>query len=250
MADKRAEAEFFNEEYSSNVRSSVGQVYSIIKNRDLYYERLILDDVQGLRVLEYGCGTGSHSLEMARRGAHVVGIDISSVGVDIAREKAEQAGLANAIYEVMDAEAMTFPDASFDLIIGEGILHHLDLEKSFSEIARVLKEDGRAVFQEPLGHNPAIEHFRRMTPRLRTEDEHPLKYSDLKLARRYFHRVDCRYFHLVSFASLALLKTPFFFRAVDMLDRVDAALFRLFPFLGVWSWYTVMTMSAPIRPRR
>jgi SAM-dependent methyltransferase len=245
MADKAAEAQFFDEDYSSSVRASVGQVYSLIRNRNAYYERLIYTDVAGRRVLEYGCGTGSHSLELARRGAEVVGIDISPVGIEKATARAAEAGFANAEYRVMDAEKMTFADREFDLVIGEGILHHLNLNRAFSEIARVLKHGGRAVFQEPLDHNPAIALFRRMTPRLRTKDEHPLRRRDLTHARKFFEAPRYRYFHLTSFAALALLKTRIFYPTVDMLDKVDAGLFKLIPGLGYLSWYVVMELVGP-----
>ncbi len=250
MADKQAEAQFFDQDYSSNSRAVVGQVYSLIRNRNAFYEKLIYTDVAGKKVLEYGCGTGSHSLELARHGADVVGIDISEVGITKAAERANAAGIQDrAEYLVMDAEAMTFPDGSFDLIIGEGILHHLDLDKSYREIARVLKPGGRAVFQEPLGHNPAIEIFRRLTPRLRTADEHPLVRKDLLLAKRYFGRTDIKHFHLTSFAALALLKTRIFYPAVNALDRVDSALFSVLPPLKYLSWYAVMELSAPVPSR-
>jgi len=46
-------------------------------------------------------------------------------------------------------------------------------------------EKGSAIFIDPLGHNPAINMFRRSTPDLRTEDEHPLLLEDFRLAGRY-----------------------------------------------------------------
>ena len=83
-------------------------------------------------------------------------------------------------------------DDSFDLVCGSGILHHLDLPAAMRELARVLRPSGRAVFMEPLGHNPAINAFRNRTPELRTPDEHPLLGKDLKLCRRYFGSVEVK----------------------------------------------------------
>jgi ubiquinone/menaquinone biosynthesis C-methylase UbiE len=241
-ADKAAEAAFFDKEYTEGSRKAVGKIYSIIRNRRLSYEATIYDDVAGKRVLEYGCGTGSHSMEMARMGAEVVGIDISEQGIRVATERAAEANLPNATYEVMDAEEMTFPDCSFDLIIGEGILHHLDLEKCYAEISRVLKPGGKAVFMEPLGHNPAIVLFRRVTPSMRTEDEHPLMKRDLDLARKYFGRVRYEYHHLTSFASLPFVRTPLFHPLVNFFDKVDRGLFKL-PGVGLLSWYAIMELG-------
>ncbi len=242
---QKSEQEFFDHAYDTNARKSVGQIYSLIGNRNKAYEAVIYGNVQGLRILEYGCGSGSHSLEIARLGGIVTGIDISEVGIRQAREKAEAAGVQGADYLVMDAMNMDFPDGTFDMVIGEGILHHLDLEQSYREICRVLKPGGRAIFMEPLGHNPAIEIFRKLTPRLRTEDEHPLVRRDLNLARKYFQPCEFQYFHLTSFAALAFLKAPFFFGMVNFFDKVDRGLFKVIPPLGLLSWYCIMIMTRP-----
>ena len=246
-ANKAAEAAFFDKAYTEDSRAAVGRVYSIIGNRLLSYEHIIYENVADKRVLEYGCGTGSHSLEMARKGADVVGIDISEQGIRLATERAAEAGLPNAAYEVMDAEAMTFPDASFDLVIGEGILHHLDLRKCYAEISRVLKPGGKAVFMEPLGHNPAIVLFRRFTPSMRTDDEHPLMKRDLDFARRYFENVRYEYHHLTSFGALPFVRTPLFRPLVKFLDAVDRGLFKV-PGVGLLSWYAIMELGRSETP--
>lgn len=248
----KSEQEFFDESYASGVREqAVGQIYSITHQRVRDYESLIYDGVAGRRVLEYGCGTGGHSLEIAQRGGIVTGIDISEVGVSMAEAKAREQGLANATYRVMDAERLEFPDGSFDIVIGEGILHHLDLVKAYGEISRILAPGGQAIFMEPLGHNLAMNMFRSRTPHLRTPDEHPLRKPDLDLARRYFGACSFRFYHLFSFGALLLLKTKLFWPAVGFLDRVDRLAFKVIPPLGLQSWYSIMILGEPLpAPRR
>lgn len=242
----KSEQEFFDESYASGIRErTVGQIYSITYQRVRDYEGLIYEGVEGRRVLEYGCGTGGHSLEIAQRGGIVTGIDISDVGVSMADEKARALGLTNANYRVMDAENLEFPDGSFDIVIGEGILHHLDLRRAYSEIARVLAPDGRAIFMEPLGHNLAMNLFRSRTPHLRTPDERPLRKPDLALARHFFGSCTFHYYHLLSFAALPLLKTKLFWPVLALLERIDRLAFRLIPPLGLQSWYSIMVLSDP-----
>ncbi|MBI3515458.1 MAG: class I SAM-dependent methyltransferase [Proteobacteria bacterium] len=144
-------------------------------------------------MLEYGCADGTLSLDeldVPSFVARLEGIDIADGAIAVARQKAAHRGLRNATFRHMNAEAMSFPRASFDVVFGRGILHHLDLDKALAEIARVLKPDGVALFLEPLGHNPLINWYRARTPGLRTPDEHPLLRRDFALARRHFGAVD------------------------------------------------------------
>src|SRR3546814_9362268 len=100
----------------------------------------------------------------------------------------------------MNAEAMTFPDDSFDLVFGSGIIHHLDIDRAFGEIARVLRPGGRAVFIEPLGLNPAIELYRRFTPSARTPAEHPLLRRDFRRFDAAFGSTSCRFYGIPTLA--------------------------------------------------
>ena len=130
--------------------------------------------------MEYGCGTGALAFDLAEQGSNSVAIDISPVAISEAEQVAHARGLT-ARFEEMNAEAMTFDNDSFDLVFGSGILHHLDMERATQEVIGVLRPGGRAVFIEPLGYNPIINAYRRVTPTMRTEDEHPLLRSDLEL---------------------------------------------------------------------
>lgn len=68
-------------------------------------------------VLELGCGTGRVTLHLARFGAQAVGIDIAEESLALARRQCAEAGLdARCRYLQMDAIALDFPDASFDVV--------------------------------------------------------------------------------------------------------------------------------------
>lgn len=142
-----------------------------------------LQNVHGLRVLDIGCGYGEQSLRLLEGGALVCGIDISQNYIDSLLNKVKEGGYQPDDYDfrVMDAHNLDIPDASIDLVVGRGILHHLDLEVSLKEIQRVLKKGGRAVFQEPLSANPLLRFFRFLTPQARTMDEKPLSPENLTM---------------------------------------------------------------------
>jgi ubiquinone/menaquinone biosynthesis C-methylase UbiE len=145
-------------------------------------------DPAGKIVLDYGCGPGYLTNELLDRGAvHVTGIDISEGEIEEAHRRAVADGVADcASHLVADAHAMPFEDDAFDLIVGDSILHHLELEKALREIRRVLRPGGRAVFMEPLWHSPILRLGRALTPAARTPDEHPLTVADWELCARIF----------------------------------------------------------------
>ena len=127
-------------------------------------------------ILDYGCGRGSNSLKYCKYGARkVYGIDISPVYISNAIELMRQAGVDKDLFDfrVMDAHDLEFEENTFDLVLGSGILHHLNPDIALKEIYRVLKPNGRVLFIEPLADNPLLKLFRRLTPFARTEDENP-----------------------------------------------------------------------------
>ncbi len=246
MVDERKvrEKEFHDARFGrGGPRGGTGAFYRITGESHGRHRSLIYDDCAGKRVLEYGCGPGSQSFELARRGAHVTGIDISPVAIEIAREQARSEGV-EADFQVMDAENTTFPDHCFDLIVGGAILHHLDLDRAYAELARLLAPGGRAVFIEPLGHNAIINAYRNATPDQRTPDEHPLLKSDLAHARRRFAEVHVWYYHLTSIAAAPFTKTPLFKPLLAALSAVDRALLSI-PALQPYAWIAVLEFNAP-----
>jgi SAM-dependent methyltransferase len=146
----------------------------------------------------------------------------------------------------MDAEALELPAGDFDLVCGTSILHHLDVDRAYREVARVLRPSGRAVFLEPLGHNPLFNAYRRLTPRVRTQDEHPLRLADLDAARACFGGLALEHFSLLSPAAAALHGRPSFERVAGVLRRVDRRAFATVPALRRWSWTVVMVLSRPV----
>jgi SAM-dependent methyltransferase len=224
---------------------SVEKYYTITSISQGYYESSILANCGGKDILEYGCGEGSSAFLLARSGATVTGIDLSEFRIGRARHEARAQGLDNLSLLVMNAEDLQFPDSSFDVICGTGILHHLDLDVALSELARTLRPDGRAIFLEPLGHNPLIRAYRRRTPGFRTADEHPLLMKDIDHFTTYFGAIETRFFHLATLAAVPFRKMRFFPRLVAALESFDRGLFRFAPVMRRYAWTTVFSLAMP-----
>lgn len=238
------ERDFHNKAFSGDVRKSATKYYSIIEKSRQYYHTYLMQHGAGKRVLEYGCGPGSAAFRLAAAGADVTGIDISDVAIQQAKDTAVRKGVTGTFVQ-MNAEAMTFPDSSYDLVCGTGILHHLELERSYKELARVMHPKGSAMFVEPMGHNPVINLYRTLTPKMRTEDEHPFKMHDFTLAEKYFGKVDVQYFHMLVFAAVPFRRTPLFQPLMRALDSVDNAIMSAVPYLKRHAWMAVVALSEP-----
>lgn len=168
---------------------------------------VLLGDLNGKALLDYGCGQGEETSYFAKLGAHVTAIDISEVGIRLTRERAEHNGIADRVdARVADALQTGLPDASFDLAHGMGILHHIDLNRALVEVHRLLKPGGRAVFLEPMGSSRMIEACKRRLQarfgrrfRLRpvTSGEENLKLRELRRACQIFAKAEIIPYHLV-----------------------------------------------------
>lgn len=232
------EKEFHNQTFSSDSRKAAKKYYESANESKLFYKDSVLKEVKGKKVLEYGCGPGSLAFELAQLGAEVYAIDISDVAIQQTSSKAAEEGL-NINCRVMDAESLDFEDDYFDVICGSGILHHLDLRRSYKEIQRTIKKNGKAIFFEPLGHNPIINLYRNFTPEMRTEDEHPLLVEDISMAEEFFGKIEAKHFNL--FATLGSF-IPFLNKPLNSIDRL---FFQFIPILKKYSWIIVLEFSKP-----
>jgi SAM-dependent methyltransferase len=201
-------------------------------------------DLRGKTVLDYGCGPGDFSVQLALRGARVYGNDISEYLISRARAESVRRKL-DMQFSVGDAHHTGFPDATFDLVFGNGILHHLELDKAYLEIARVLKPRGKAYFMEPLIGHPLVQAVRWATPSRRTVDERPMNFQAIESARAAGLVPACRTHYLTAVAALpsAIFGRSFGKAAVRALDGFDQKLFRAAPGLKKRAWLSVIEYS-------
>ena len=100
------------------------------------------------KILDLGCGTGKHSIYLAKKGFLVFATDVSPTGINIARQKAESQGLRNIHFKRHDMRRIPFADSSFDAVICTWAIYHGTLEqiqKTIREIYRVLRSNGTVI---------------------------------------------------------------------------------------------------------
>ena len=102
-----------------------------------------VDPRPGERVLDIACGSGNAALIAARRYCDVTGIDYVPALIDRAKQRAAADGVS-VDFRVADAQALPFPDASFDVVVScFGIMFAPDQGKAAAELLRVCKPGGR-----------------------------------------------------------------------------------------------------------
>lgn len=244
----RLRGEHNADEYNSNRK-----FYAVTRRSQEFVEAWLAARVPGARVLDYCCGEGPVAMKCAAQGAQAWGIDISPVSIETARQVAAERGLAGRThFTVADAEATDFEDSFFDVIIVNGVLHHLDLDKAYAELARILKPTGAVICTEALRHNVAIHLYRKLTPKLRSEWEvaHILGKPEIEQARRAFRGVEVGgFFHLASLAAVPFRNLPGFGVLLRGLEAIDAVLLKL-PGLRWQAWMAVFILSKPKKGAR
>jgi len=106
----------------------------------------------GGRILEVGIGTGLSLTDYSKTN-HIVGVDISQPMLAKARERVEKHGLNHVeSIAVMDAEQLTFPDASFDVVVAQYVVTAIPHpEKALDEFVRVVRPGGEIILTSRIG---------------------------------------------------------------------------------------------------
>lgn len=247
--DKQAE-EWLKEKFEKDWKTDFEGFSPTLLSSFKFAYKILGENCQNKKVLDYGCGNGIHSVFPAKMGAEkVTGVDLSESQLKIARERARRENIEKQTeYLVMDCEKMDFPDNSFDVIFDGGTFSSLDFKKALSELARILKPEGFLIGIETFGHNPFTNLKRKINKitgkRTGWAAEHILKMEDLKMVKNYFDKIEPKFFHLISWLTFPLLGLPggeFLLKILEALDGV----FLKIPFLKKYGFKVVFIFSKP-----
>ena len=235
---KNAISEHFNEvsirDSNSNLRlyGSKSNHY-LLQDPYIYIENLLLNLKKNkTTVLDYCCGTGLFSIFPALNNYKVFGMDISENSINIAKKKAKNYGVHNNCkFEKMDAEKLDYDENTFDIVVAYNSLSYLDLEKSYQELNRVTKPDGKIIIMDSLGNNPIFQinrnkNLKKWAPEFMRKFT-ILKKSDLDNAKKYFSLEEINYYNFFSpFFFYISKKTPLNFN-YNFIKVIDSFIMKL-----------------------
>ena len=156
---EESEANHFDQLIEKTGETYYGNLRPVAPIRFIRKSETILRLLKGMKdpkILELGCGTGilSRFLLERSRSLHIEGIDISSKAVAVANKNLQQ--YPNTRFRVGSVTRLPYRSSSFNIVIGNSVLHHVPMKQTLLEISRVLKSNGKVWFCEPNALNPQI----------------------------------------------------------------------------------------------
>ena len=234
------EKEFHNKLQSKSKGRFENIFYKAISNCSEDFLIYLKNNAENSEILDYGCGVGSFAEKVIKYNPKkITGIDISETSINKAKKKAKELNI-EINYKVDNCEKTNLDQNSFDIVYGTGILHHLEIDKCLDEIHRVLKSRGNLLFIEPLGTNPIINLYRKLTPNARSKDEHPLLKKDFEYINKKFTDVKIRYYGFLTLIFFPFYKFPKESRLFSLLVSLDQFLFR-YKLFKMLAWSVLIT---------
>lgn len=138
-------------------------------------------------ILDFGCGSGDSSTELAALGYEVTGIDVSPELIALAEERA-QLDQVTAKFLAVDGTTVTLPREAYDLVLVQAVLHHVDLTESLRTLDHVLRPGGHVIIVEPVAYSRALQWLRDRTP-----VEKDISPNERQLGRRDLAEIGARF---------------------------------------------------------
>jgi len=223
-----------------------------------------LGALKSKRLLDVGCGLGEASVYFALLNAEVTASDLSPSMLRATTILAEMNDVTVTPHLAAAEDMQLLPTDKFDVIYAGNLLHHVSIEETIQRLVAHLSPNGKLVTWDPLAYNPVINIYRKIATKVRTPDEHPLTWTDIKTFHKHFETVETRYFWLTTlaifiFMALVQRRNPneerfwkvillegkkwrWIYTPLEMLDRV---LLFLIPPLRLLCWNVVIIAQRP-----
>lgn len=231
----------FHNELQSKKKSRFENIfYKALFNINEDFLNFLEINAKNSEILDYGCGIGTLIEKLIKfKPKKIVGIDISEVSINKAKERIKELK-GKVDFYVDNCEKTQFDNNSFDIVYGSGILHHLKIDECLNEIHRILKPNGSLLFIEPLGTNPIINLYRKLTPKSRSIDEHPFMNKDFEYIDNKFINMKIKYYGFLTLLFFPFYKSPDNSKLFKFISNLDQLLFK-YKFFQLFAWSILIT---------
>lgn len=225
------------------------------ENKRIYSK---LGNIKNKKILDMGCGAGESSVFFAKKGARVTATDISNGMLKVVHKLAKKHNVKLKTIQCYSHET-PFKNETFDIIYAANLLHHVVSDNTLKEVNRILKKGGIFVSWDPLDHNIFINVYRRIANKVRTKDEHPIKFTELKNLKNYFSDIEIEttwFFTLLIFFKFFFIdhinpnKERYWKKIITdhkkiekkylFLEKLDTFFLKRFTFLKKYCWNVII----------
>ena len=165
------------------------------------YTYSLVHQLQPGSILDFGCGDGEVCVQLARLGYKTTGFDVSPEYVELARERAKIDEVEDKVmFFVADGSNLTLAEQTFDLVLVQLVLHHVDLRPCLENIRKHVKPGGHVIIVEPVAYSAALRWLRDRTPVEKdiSPNERQLTEEDIRIINEYFTITATKHFRLFS----------------------------------------------------
>jgi SAM-dependent methyltransferase len=208
----------------------------------------LIHECRPKHILDFGCGSGDSTTELAALGYEATGIDVSPELIALAEERARLDGVVDrAKFLAVDGTTATLPEAAYDLVLVQAVLHHVDLAESLRTLHHVLTPGGWLIIVEPVAYSRMLQWLRDRSPVEKdiSPNERQLNHTDLRQIGERFEIVRVRHYTILQ-RLLRLIKTtgPLYDWPARFLAFVDFLLLSI-PGMGHFASTVVLLCRKP-----
>lgn len=133
--------------------------------KELLFKCLRDHGMEEKEILDFGCGEGEISTQLAKLGGRVTAIDISPELIEMAKRRSDLDGVRDRVAcMVRDIEESPLPESQFDFAVCNAVLHHVDVYAYLPRILTSLKPGGVAIIVEPIAFSRFLQRLRDLLP--------------------------------------------------------------------------------------
>jgi SAM-dependent methyltransferase len=164
------------------------------------YTFSLIHKIDPRTILDFGCGDGVCSLQLAHCGYRVTGFDVSPELIAVARQRAKLENLGDRVVFFEAAGEDLALTNQFDAALVQLVLHHVLIRPCLESLTRMLKPRGWVIIVEPVGYCRWLQWLRDRVPIEKdiSPNERQLNKADLAVIEEFFEFVECRHFRLLS----------------------------------------------------
>ncbi len=194
------------------------------------------------KVLVIAAGTCNESVILAKQSWNTFNFDLSWESVKVGKVRAKANNVVEKVKtQVASVYEIPIKSETFNAVYGNAVLHHFDLKTAFTEINRVVKKKGVAIFSEPYSGSKILRRIRMMIPLAKapcSEDENPLCDKDIETIVKFFPHHEIQKFDMLGRVGM-ITKNKFLLIPIYHLDRF---LLKYFKFLRPYAGSVVLIL--------